>query len=234
MTNRESEFLPPPMLALTLNPLYVVAHGTTRTVERIRHDIRVKGSDNFPLKGPVLLGPSHREASDPETAGISVKRQIRFMQKEELETAEYLYLGLFLRLLGTFPVNRQNPQPSSLKKAISHLQKGRAVGIFPEGSRYANGKGKKVRGAEIGELFESIGGLAVNHDAALVAMGIGTAVRRQGGRIKDKVRRVVVAKPIYRQPGLSKKRAREVIMLQFRETLQEVFDEASEAATSEV
>lgn len=227
----ESEFERPPLVPITLNPAYLLAHIGAGAVEIVRRDLKVKGSAKFPSKGPALLGPSHNQSNDPETASVCFRRPIDFMMKKELQSAEYLYFGYVLRLLRTFPVDREHPNnPSNLKPAIRKLQRGRAVAIFAQGSRYVDAEQKIVRCNEIGELYDSIGGLAVKFNAPIVALGIGNGEIHEAGRLRNRVERAVASEPIYPQRNLSKARTKASIMAQFHDTLQAVYDEASMAA----
>lgn len=98
-------------------PLYAFAHSSMLLYEKRKHDLRVKGLGNFPMRGAVVVVPSHRESSDPWVAGVALPRATYFMSKKELWTLRYKYFGFLLGLLGAFPVDRDNPQPSSYKKA---------------------------------------------------------------------------------------------------------------------
>ncbi len=62
------------------------------------------GGGECPQRGPVLLCSNHLAKRDPVLLGLSQKRQVFYMAKEELFRNKFLG-GLF-RMLGAFPVKR--------------------------------------------------------------------------------------------------------------------------------
>ncbi|WYW90896.1 1-acyl-sn-glycerol-3-phosphate acyltransferase [Staphylococcus aureus] len=57
------------------------------------------------------------------------------------------YVGKFLTSLNAFPVDRENPGPSTLKRPINLLKDNKTVGIFPTGSRTSQEGAPLKRGA---------------------------------------------------------------------------------------
>jgi 1-acyl-sn-glycerol-3-phosphate acyltransferase len=229
-TSKDS-FERPPVLIKTFNPAYELGHLAMGLMSRYKYDLMAKGVDKLPPKGPVLLGPVHRSASDPYVTGVALNRMVYYMQKAELETARYYYLGYLTRLVGAFPVDRLDPQPSTLKRARQLLAKGKVVGVFSEGTRYENEELKILHGEKIGELHESIGWLAITGNSPILPMGVGTAADEANQR---EVKRIVVSDPIYKQPGLPKKAAISAIMGEFHERLQLTYIEATLAAADAI
>src|SRR5690606_29770761 len=84
------------------------------------------------------------------------KRQVCFMAKEELFRIP-LFGGL-IRQLGAFPVKRGTGDRGAFRAARSALAAGKVVGMFPEGTRYKDGKihplkpGAALLAAESGAL----------------------------------------------------------------------------------
>ena len=217
-----------------LAPTYAI--GRTLMGARAKllgYDIAVKGGENMVADQAVLYGPSHRNKEDPWLLGLVIPRPVFFMAKKELWTAEYAYLGYLASLVGAFPVDRENPGHSTIREARKHLIKGRAVGIAGEGSRYEDKEKKIVRGPQIGDLYRSIGLLAVLENVPIVAVGIGL-VRRLSGRRREKIARIVIPPAIYPSVNLPKHESVTKIMDEFRDSLQAAFTEASEAAATEV
>ena len=95
--------------------------------------VEVKGEENIPKEGALLVCPNHISNWDPVVLGMVLERQIRFMAKSSLFKIPLLS-GL-IKLLGAFPVHRGSADPTALKTAISHLKNGDAVGMFPQGTR---------------------------------------------------------------------------------------------------
>ncbi|MEJ7228522.1 lysophospholipid acyltransferase family protein, partial [Staphylococcus epidermidis] len=55
--------------------------------------------------------------------------------------------GKFLTALNAFPVDRENPGPSTLKRPIKLLKENKTVGIFPTGHRTSAEGAPLKRGA---------------------------------------------------------------------------------------
>lgn len=98
--------------------------------------IEVKGQENLPKEGPVILAPTHRSRWDalvlPYAAGRPViGRDLHVMiSADEMKGLQ----GWFLSHLGGFPVNPRHPGISSLRHGIELLNKGEVLVIFPEGN----------------------------------------------------------------------------------------------------
>ncbi|MCL2461704.1 MAG: 1-acyl-sn-glycerol-3-phosphate acyltransferase [Defluviitaleaceae bacterium] len=95
---------------------------------------RVKGADNIPKKGGVILCANHVRAVDCIYIPAAIRRRTRFMAKEELFKSRPL--ALLIRSLGAFPVNRTAAADLSVyKKVVSILKKGEVILIFAQGHR---------------------------------------------------------------------------------------------------
>ena len=64
---------------------------------------------------------------------MGVRRKIFFMAKSELFTDHGRLAGAFLKICGVFPVKRGTADTASVDRASELLEKGRIVGIFPQG-----------------------------------------------------------------------------------------------------
>src|SRR5699024_11513509 len=66
--------------------------------------------------------------------GVSVlPKKINYMAKKELFTSGWL--KWLMESLKAFPVDRENPGPSSIKIPRKLIKEGEIVGIFPSGTR---------------------------------------------------------------------------------------------------
>lgn len=95
--------------------------------------IEVLGRENIPKHGAFVIISNHRSYFDPVLVGISTKRSLSYMAKEEL--FENKAFGFLLRNLGVFPVNRQSGGSSAMTYATDLLQEGSPLVLFPEGTR---------------------------------------------------------------------------------------------------
>lgn len=105
--------------------------------------MKVVGAENVPKVGPVLLCSNHLAKRDPVLLGLSQKRQVFYMAKEELFRNKFLG-GLF-RKLGAFPVKRGTGGSDALEDAYALLKQNGVVGVFIEGHRSKDGKLQKPK-----------------------------------------------------------------------------------------
>ncbi len=99
---------------------------------------QVKGQDNLPSGGPVIVYANHISYLDPIIIGVALRRPVRFMAKEELFRIPVL--NWIIGWLDAFPVRRGGFDRAALKAAIKILNNGQVLGIFPEGKRSKDGK----------------------------------------------------------------------------------------------
>lgn len=108
--------------------------------------VRVRGKQHVPARGPLVVYSNHRSNWDPILVGYAVPRQVHFMAKEQLFRNPLI--GKLLSFLGAFPVKRGAADPSAVKQGLRILQAGKALIIFPEGTRNKDGNlGKLHPGA---------------------------------------------------------------------------------------
>ncbi len=122
--------------------LYQFCRGMLRIFFAVVFPMKVKGLENIPDKGPVLLCSNHISNFDPATVGIKLDRKVHYMAKAELFS--FRPLGAFLSGLGAFPVKRGGVSKDAIKNSIQLLKDGHVMGIFPEGSRNSGGAARRV------------------------------------------------------------------------------------------
>ena len=132
------------------------------TVYPMYGGVRAIGAENVPMDGPVLLAPVHFSNLDPPLVVIHQKRKVYVMAKEELLTAKGL--GPILHSLDVFAVRRGTADTESVRRAITLLEGGNVVLMFPEGTR---GDGKSLLPLNAGVAM-----LAKKSGAKVVPIGI--------------------------------------------------------------
>ncbi len=108
-------------------------------VFRYMGGIQVKGLDNFPKEGPVIILSNHISNLDAPAIACSMNREFFSMAKDEL--FRIVLMDKLISSLGAFPVKRGQGDMNAMKTAIRILKEGNALLIFPEGTR---GKGDEL------------------------------------------------------------------------------------------
>lgn len=116
-----------PWLVLVLRPF-------GRLLFRSAFRMRVLGVENVPPTGAVLLAGNHTGFLDGPLVWAFCPRQAIFLAKSELFVGP---LARALGWLGQVPVHRGRPDRTALRTALSVLETGGAMGVFPEGTRGA-------------------------------------------------------------------------------------------------
>jgi len=139
------------------------------------------GLEHIPTRGPVLLVANHRSFSDPFLIGICLGRPLHFVAKREL--FDKRWKARILLALGAFPINRGEADELAMETARIILERGGAVGIFPEGTR--------VRPGPLGQPKRGAGRLALETGAPIVPVAIsGTEDIRRGWLIRPRKVRI--------------------------------------------
>lgn len=105
----------------------------------------IRGTENVPTEGPVILAPNHRAALDTGVITFTAMRQVKFLGKAEYFTGRGIkgrLMAGFLGGLGYVPVERGNAQAglAALEAARRVLDAGGAFAIYPEGTRSLDGR----------------------------------------------------------------------------------------------
>ncbi len=95
--------------------------------------LTVKGKENIPERGALIIAPNHIAFSDPAIIVANCPRTVHFMAKSEL--FENPLKAAFMRNMNAFPVKRNHFDRAALRHAVKILEGGGVLGIFPEGRR---------------------------------------------------------------------------------------------------
>jgi 1-acyl-sn-glycerol-3-phosphate acyltransferase len=120
--------------------------------------LRVRGAEHIPSSGPALIVSNHQSILDPPLIGGATGRQIYFLAKAELFRIPIF--GPLIRALHARPVRREGSDPRALRTAAVLLKEGKALLVFPEGTRSLDGR--------LGEGKPGVGMLAVTSGAPVV------------------------------------------------------------------
>ncbi|MDR0944664.1 MAG: 1-acyl-sn-glycerol-3-phosphate acyltransferase [Bifidobacteriaceae bacterium] len=142
---------------------------------------RVTGRNNVPRRGPVILAANHLSFLDGPLVLAVAPRGVFFLIKEALARGAG---GKILLAAGQIPIYHGHGH-EALEAALGELRLGRAVGIFPEGTR---------RTGHVGRIHAGVAWLAVRSGAPVIPVAcLGTRHEGDGvNRFPGFRRRVAV------------------------------------------
>jgi 1-acyl-sn-glycerol-3-phosphate acyltransferase len=126
---------------------YHFAYVICNAFVKVGFKFRAEGVENLPQTGGYILCSNHRSYLDPIFLGVKVKRQLAFMAKEELFRVKLL--GPIIKKLGAFPIARGKGDTRAVEFAIDTVKSGKALMLFPEGTRSKDGKLLKLKSGAI-------------------------------------------------------------------------------------
>ncbi|MFN0150336.1 MAG: lysophospholipid acyltransferase family protein [bacterium] len=136
---------------------YWLACLTIEWLSRIFCGLRVTGREHLP-EPPFIVAANHISLFDPPILGAVIPYEGAFMAKVEL--FQKPILAPVIRSLNAFPVRRGALDREAIARALETLRAGRALMLFPEGTR--DKSGGPVRPAKLGVgLFAVSSGLPV-------------------------------------------------------------------------
>lgn len=122
---------------------YRVCQSSALAVSHALWDLRVEGSENVPRTGPLLVTANHCSYLDPVFLGALLPREAGFAAKQEL--FKVFGLGRLIRALNSIPVDRSSIAPSTLRRFEDWVRSGKALIVFPEGTRSRDGNLKAAK-----------------------------------------------------------------------------------------
>jgi 1-acyl-sn-glycerol-3-phosphate acyltransferase len=192
-------------------------------VIRLYFRLEVHGRENIPKRGAFIISPIHRSYLDTPVIGAAIWRLLRYMGAEKMWTNRQL--GWFLTAMGGFPVQRGAADRDALKAALTVVERGEPLVMFPEGTRQA--------GPVVSEMFDGPAYVACRTGAPIIPIGLGGTERAmpKGKKFIRPVKMVVViGEPITPPPKkesgrVSRNGVREMTAT-LGERIQDLFDEA--------
>jgi len=132
----------------------------------IMYRIRLRGLENIPETGPVLLVSNHVSFVDALVIGGSVRRPVRFVMDHNIFRIPVL--GFIFRTARAIPIAPAREDPDALQKAFdridAELAEGEVVCIFPEG--------KLTRDGEINEFKRGVEKILERRAVPVVPMAL--------------------------------------------------------------
>jgi len=107
-------------------------------LERLLFGFRVTGRELVPRSGAVIIASNHVAYADPPVVGSAVPREVYFLAKEELFRNPAF--GWLIRRYNAIALKRAVGDIGAVKKAVELLRQGKAILMFPEGTRSLSGR----------------------------------------------------------------------------------------------
>jgi len=146
----------------------------------IMYRIQVRGLENVPEKGPVLIVCNHVSFMDALVIGGSVRRPVRFVMDHKIFRIPIL--GFMFRTARAIPIAPAREDPDALARAFdkidAELADGEVVCIFPEGTLTRHG--------EMNEFKRGVEKILERRPVPVVPMALrglyGSFFSRRGGK----------------------------------------------------
>ncbi len=121
-----------------MEPLY----GLSNYIINVAHDMffrgEVVGLENIPACGAFLVAANHASHLDPPFIGARIQRQMAFFARKTLWKPGMP--SRWLDRVGAIPVDRDGGSDlKAIKRVLATLAEGKALVLFPEGTRSSNG-----------------------------------------------------------------------------------------------
>jgi len=149
---------------------YYVATTMMRILLLLFTRWQVKGKENMPNQGPLLVVANHLHLADPPLVAVSLGRKAIFMAKEELFRSRFS--SYFVGGFGAFPVHRGQLDRKAMRQAERVFAEGLALVMFPEATRSKN--------AKLQSAFPGSALIAVRSGVPILPIGITGTERIKG------------------------------------------------------
>ncbi len=118
---------------------YRVCRFAVRCGLKVCFGARAYGADRVPRHGALLLAANHQSFLDPPTIGVLVpQRPLEFVARASLFKSSVF--GWIISNLNAIPLKDEAGDAGAIKEVLRRLELGKAVLIFPEGSRTPDGE----------------------------------------------------------------------------------------------
>ena len=113
--------------------MYKFSGYTVKLLFGLRGGIKVYQKENLPTDRGFVIACTHEGFVDVLALGAGILPfEIHYMAKKN---CLQINGSVDFKKIHAFPVDRENPGPSSIKTPIKLLKEGKIVGIFPSGTR---------------------------------------------------------------------------------------------------
>jgi 1-acyl-sn-glycerol-3-phosphate acyltransferase len=147
--------------------LYGISRALSRALGVLYFRYEVRGRENVPREGGVILAANHQSFLDVLLIGAACPRPVRYLARRTLW--DHRLLGWLITDWKAIPVDRDRPGKDELRGIVETIRGGEVLALFPEGTRTLDGS--------IGEMRGGIGFLARRAGVPVVPVRIDGAFR---------------------------------------------------------
>ena len=164
--------------------------------------LEIKGLENLPPHGPVILACNHLSYSDPPLLVVTMPRPLFFVGKKELFGNPLT--RFIMRSFHVSPIDRSSSGLDAVRILTRHLEKDRTIVIFPEGHRSPD---HTLQQGMLGIAY-----LAVKSQAPILPVGVTGTHKISAWRMPVPLCRLTTSiGPPFTLPVLEGKPSREVL-----------------------
>lgn len=124
---------------LEMQAAYGISHWAVACLYAMLFRGEIAGLEHLPTGRPFIVASNHASHLDPFAVGSPLGRQVAFFARKTLWKPGVA--AWWLDAVGTIPVDRDGGADfGAIKRVIQALDAGRAVIVFPEGTRSPDGR----------------------------------------------------------------------------------------------
>ncbi|MGH7996160.1 MAG: lysophospholipid acyltransferase family protein [Opitutaceae bacterium] len=130
---------------LEMEPAYGVSHWAIKVLYDISFRGEITGLEHLPAVGGFIVAANHSSHLDPPIVGLHLSRQVSFFARKTLWKPGIP--ARWLDAVGTIPVDRDGgADVNAIRRVLQALNSGKAVIVFPEGTRSPDGRLQRPKG----------------------------------------------------------------------------------------
>jgi 1-acyl-sn-glycerol-3-phosphate acyltransferase len=127
-----------PRLTLSRRIFRFLMRGVMKLLALVTMDAKIRGLENFPKKGPVLVAINH--LGDADAVLLTAALPVTLDGMGKIELSEHWLVGPVFRGYGVIYVHRGQPDRRAIRAALEGLAEGRMIVVAPEGRESLEGK----------------------------------------------------------------------------------------------
>lgn len=116
-----------------MNRFYRMMKAIFGGIFKCIYRVKVVNKENEIFDRPFIVCSNHTSMMDGPVVTVGLKNQIRCMAKKEVFKVPFV--GLFLKSMGAFPIDRSKGDIAAVRLSIDILKNGHSIAVFPQGTR---------------------------------------------------------------------------------------------------